>query len=187
MTISTIRLLAASMLLLSAVSNAQESAPFQFSTINTNAPDVSSVQGARLALLYGKSGDVTGIDFALGYSELNNMKGISFPLFIGANRIRGDMTGISLGLLNYHEGTDTGVNVGALNLTNDVEGLSFGLANISSGTTLADVSWLNLSKETTFQLGAFNNTEKLKGIQIGILNCAENGFFRCFPIFNFAK
>ncbi|MCQ6498155.1 phaC PHA synthase, partial [Vibrio parahaemolyticus] len=25
------------------------------------------------------------------------------------------------------------------------------------------------------------------GVQIGLLNCADNGFFKCFPINNFAK
>ena len=173
-------------LLVVASAQAQDTAAFQFSTLNSNSPDAAQVEGARLALIYGKSQNVSGIDLSLGYSELDNLSGISFPLFIGANRIHGEMTGVSLGIFNWHEGKDTGLNLGALNLTNDVEGLNLGLVNISQGNTLIDISAVNISKSSNFQLAFFNNTDKLEGIQIGFLNCAKNGFFPCFPFFNFA-
>ncbi|MDW1987890.1 phaC PHA synthase, partial [Vibrio sp. 811] len=28
---------------------------------------------------------------------------------------------------------------------------------------------------------------QIDGVQIGLLNCADNGFFKCFPIINFAE
>ncbi len=164
-----------------------DSAPAQFSGPGFNAPDTNDVRGVRLAALYGKSGNMTGVDVALGLSELDNMKGVSLPLFIGANRVRNEMTGLAIGLVNIHEGSDAGVNLGLLNLTQDVNGLNWGAVNISEGTTLADVSLVNFSQQSTFQLGYFNKTDQLKGIQIGLLNCADNGFFPCFPIFNFPK
>jgi hypothetical protein len=176
------------LLSLTVSAQAQDTAAFQLSTLdNTNVPDVAKVEGARFALIYGKSNDVSGIDLSLGYSELDNMTGISLPLYIGANRIHGEMKGVSFGIFNWHEGSDTGANIGALNMTNDVEGLNLGLVNISTGSTLADVSAINISKKSNFQLAFFNNTDDLQGLQIGLLNCADNGFFPCFPFFNFGK
>ena len=165
-----------------------ESVPLQLSTVNnTNAPDVSRVEGARLALLYGKSGHVSGIDFPLGYSELDSLKGLSFPVLIGANRIRNEMVGISFGLFNWHEGSDTGANFGAVNLTNDVNGLNAGWVNYSTGNTIVDLSFANISEASTVQVGLLNVTDKIEGIQIGLLNCAKNGFLPCFPFFNIGK
>ncbi len=168
------------------LSSYADPAPAQFSIFDFNAPDKSEVRGVRLAAIYGKSGSVTGIDFSFGLSELDNMKGVSFPLLIGANRINNSMTGLGIGIINLHQGSDKGVNLGLVNLTNDVQGLNGGLANISTGTTLADIGFINVSDTSTFQLAFFNKTEFLEGLQIGLLNCASNGFLPCFPIFNFA-
>jgi hypothetical protein len=169
------------------LSASADPAPAQFSAFDFNAPDTSEIKGVRLSAIYGKSGNVTGVDFTIGLSELDNLTGVSFPLIFGANRIRNSMTGVGIGIVNLHEGTDKGVNVGLLNLTNDVQGLNWGSINISTGTTLADVGFVNISDTSTFQLAVFNKTDILEGIQIGLLNCASNGFFPCFPIFNFAE
>jgi len=162
-------------------------APVQLSVLEFNAPDTREVRGARLAVLYGESGSVTGVDFALGLSDVENLKGVSFPLWLGANRVRNEMTGLAMGIVNLHEGSDTGVNLGGLNLVNDVNGLNLGIANIAGGSTLADVSFVNVSESSTFQLAWVNVTDEINGVQIGLINCAKNGFFPCFPIFNFAK
>jgi hypothetical protein len=168
------------------LSASADPAPAQFSAFDFNAPDNSEVKGVRLTAIYGKSGNVTGVDFTIGLSELDNLKGVSFPLIFGGNRIKNSMTGLGLGIVNIHEGADKGVNVGFLNLTNDVQGLNWGGINISTGTTIADVSFVNISDTSTFQLAFFNKTEFIEGVQIGFLNCASNGFLPCFPIFNFA-
>jgi len=169
------------------LSASADPAPAQFSFFDFNAPDNSEVKGVRLSAIYGKSGNVSGVDFALGWSDLDNLTGVSFPVLIGGNRIRNSMTGVAFGIVNMHEGTDKGVNRGLLNLTNDVQGLNWGSINISTGKTLADVGFVNISDTSTFQLGVFNKTEMIKGVQIGLLNCASNGFFPCFPFFNFAE
>lgn len=165
---------------------AADSVPLQFSTLdNYNAPDATRVEGARFTLLYGKSGHVSGLDIPVGLSELDSMKGVNLPLFIGANHIRNEMVGVSLGLFNWHEGTDTGLNWGLVNLTNDVNGLNVGAVNYSTGDTVVDFSVANISESSNVQLGLLNVTDDLDGIQIGLLNCAQNGFLPCFPIFNF--
>ena len=164
-----------------------EAAPAQFSMLEVNTPDTNEVRGVRLAFIYGRTGNMTGLDFSIGLSELDNMTGVSIPLFLGANRVRNNMSGVALGLVNFHEGQDTGVNLGLLNLTNDVNGLTLGTVNVSAGDTLADVGFVNVSDSSTFQLAFFNNTGRIDGVQIGLLNCAKNGFFPCFPIGNFAK
>lgn len=166
--------------------SAEDPAAAQFSMLEFNAPDVRDVRGLRFSLLYGETGDMAGLDLALGMSEVDNMTGVSLPIVLGANRVSGQFKGLALGLANIHEGSDTGVNIGGLNLTNNVNGISVGLANISSGDTLVDVSAINISEESTFQLALFNKTGTIQGVQIGFLNCADNGFFPCFPIINFA-
>ena len=83
------------------------------------------------------------------------------------------MTGVSVGLFNWHEGKDTGVNFGAVNVTNNVTGAEFG--------------WVNISKKSNFQLSLVNVTDEIHGAQIGLLNCAKNGFLPCFIFFNFGS
>lgn len=172
--------------LLSAVAQAEDTTPAQFSFLEFNAPDKSDVRGVRLSALYGKTGNVTGVDFAFGLSEVENLKGISFPLFFGANRVNNSMTGLGMGVVNIHNGRDKGVNIGLINMTNDVRGINLAVLNVSSGDTLIDLSAVNIADTSTVQVALFNKTEILKGLQIGLLNCADNGFLPCFPFFNFA-
>jgi hypothetical protein len=119
---------------------------------------------------------------------MNSLSGVSFPLLVvGANRISGEMNGVSLGLFNWHEGQDTGVNWGAVNITNNVKGLNLGLLNIADGHTVADVGMVNISESSNFQLSWVNVTQQLNGLQLGLVNCAKNGFLPCFIIFNFGQ
>lgn len=163
--------------------------PVMFSSIdNFNAPDNDNVAGVRLSALHGKVDTLKGVDFAVvGISETNTTTGVNFGLFLGASKVNQQMTGASLGLLNWNEGLTTGVNLGAVNLTNDVKGANVSFVNYSEGDTMVDVGAVNLSSESTVQVGIFNKTSKIDGVQVGIINCADNGFLPCFPIFNFAK
>lgn len=164
--------------------------PVQFSFFDFNAPDNQVVHGARFPALYGKSGHVSGVDLQIAaYSELDSLTGVSIPIVfgIGGNRIRNEMKGVSLGLVSWHQGQDTGANLSVVNVTNNVKGLNLGTVNYSTGQTSADVSAVNVSKKSAFQLGVVNVTDEISFVQIGILNCARNGFLRCFPIVNFAK
>ncbi|WP_117235996.1 VC2662 family protein [Vibrio maerlii] len=168
---------------------AMASSPVMFSTLNGfNAPDDSAVGGVRLSVLHGKVNEVKGVDFSvLGLSETDRTTGVNFGLFFGASKVNQEMKGASLGLFNWNTGSTTGVNLGAVNITNDVKGLNLSTVNYSEGYTMADVGLASISEKSNFQLGFFNMTDEIDGVQIGLINCADNGFFKCFPIVNFAK
>ncbi|WP_047049193.1 VC2662 family protein [Vibrio mexicanus] len=166
-----------------------ESSPAMFSTLDGfNAPAKESVGGVRLSVLHGKVDEVKGVDFPLlGMSETDRTTGVNFGLFLGGSKVNEEMKGASLALFNWQEGKATGVNLAAVNITNDVNGLNWSAVNYSEGHTMADVGLASISKKSNFQLGVFNMTEEIDGVQIGLINCADNGFFKCFPIINFAK
>ncbi|PMH42137.1 phaC PHA synthase [Vibrio sp. 10N.286.49.B3] len=165
------------------------SAPVMFSSIdNFNAPNNSSVAGLRVSALHGQVSEVKGVDLSLiGLSETDRTTGVNFGLFLGASKVNQEMKGASLGLLNWNTGLTTGVNFGAVNLTNDVNGLNWSMVNYSEGYTMADVGVVSFSEKSNFQFGLFNKTSHIDGVQIGLINCADNGFFKCFPLVNFAK
>ncbi|PMM26219.1 VC2662 family protein [Vibrio breoganii] len=166
-----------------------ESSPVMFSSLNGfNAPDSNAVGGVRLAVLHGKVSQLKGVDFPLlGLSETDTTTGVNFGLFLGASKVNQQMSGVSLGIFNWNTGNTTGVNAGTVNITNDVKGLNLAAVNYATGHTVADVAFASISESSNFQLGFFNMTEKIDGVQIGIINCASNGFLKCFPIVNFAK
>jgi len=175
-------------IILAAPARAEDPAPIQFSFFDFNAPEKKAVSGVRFPAIYGKNGgDITGLDLQLlAFSEMDSMTGVSFPLLVaGANRIKGEMNGVSVGLFNWHEGQDTGLNLGFLNITNNVNGLNWSFVNVSEGHTVADVGAISVSQESNFQLGIVNVTQKLDGVQLGLLNCAKNGFLPCFILFNY--
>ena len=175
MTRLTSRLGMVAAIALLSISAANAAAPVQIAFFDLKAPRDPDVTGVRFPAIYAKGGDVQGADLQLlAFSEMNSLKGISFPLLIaGANRIHGEMTGVSFGLVNWHEGQDTGVNIGAVNYTNNVKG--------------AELGWVNISKKSNFQLSFVNITDEIHGAQIGLLNCAKNGFLPCFIFFNFGS
>ena len=164
------------------------SSPVMFSTVNGyNSPDSDSVGGVRLAVLHGQVSDVKGLDLAVvGMSETQTTTGVNLGIF-GASKVNQEMKGASLGFFNWNTGKTTGLNFGAVNITNDVKGANVSFVNYSEGDTMVDVGAANLSDTSTVQVGLFNKTKKIEGVQIGLLNCADNGFFPCFPFVNFAK
>ena len=178
----------AAVIALLSFSAANAEAPIQFSFFDFNAPEDSEVSGVRFPAIYGKGGgNIKGVDLQLlAYSEMNSLQGVSFPLVLGANRISGDMSGVSLGLFNWHESQDTGINFGAVNVTNNVKGANLGIVNYAEGHTVADIGAVNVSNSSVFQLSFVNVTQQLDGIQLGLVNCAKNGFLPCFIIFNFS-
>ncbi|CAH0532408.1 hypothetical protein VST7929_00237 [Vibrio stylophorae] len=164
-----------------------DSTPVMFSSINGfNAPSAQKVNGVRLAVLHGQVQEVNGVDFSvLGLSESDRTTGVNFGLFFGAAKVNQEMKGASLGLLNWNEGETLGANVGLVNMTHDVRGLNWSAVNYSDGYTMADVGFASISDKSNFQLGLFNMTNEIDGVQIGLLNCADNGFLKCFPFINF--
>ena len=177
--------------------------PFQLSLPgNNNIPDTQDVRGARLSLLYGETRNVKGLNVSvLGISEVENLTGLEWDWFFGANRVRNEFKGVALGWVNWHEGRDKGINLGWVNFVNNVNGVNFGglnfsqgstdinigLANIGTSQSLIDLGFVNYSESTTFQVGFVNATKRLDGIQIGFINFAENGILPVLPIVNFKK
>ncbi|WP_415231300.1 VC2662 family protein [Psychromonas sp.] len=162
--------------------------PLMFSTIDGfNVPNAENVTGVRLAVFHGRVNQVKGLDVAaFGLSETNKTTGLNLNLF-GAAKVNQEMTGASLGIVNWQEGNTVGANIGAVNLTNNVKGANVSFVNYSTGHTLVDVGAVSFSQQSTVQVGLFNKTTQLDGIQVGLLNCADNGFFKCFPFVNWSK
>lgn len=163
--------------------------PVMLSTVNgINLPDANEVTGLRVSLLHGKTSQVTGLDLSiLGLSETNKTTGLNFGWLLGASKVNQEMNGISFGIVNWSGGITNGLNLGLVNVTNNVKGLNWSAINYSEGYTVADVGFASISNKSNFQLGLVNITKQIDGVQIGLINCADNGFFKCFPIFNFAK
>lgn len=169
--------------------SAYAESPVMFSSLNGfNAPQSEAVSGVRLAVLHGQVNELKGVDFPLlGMSETDTTVGVNFGLMFGAAKVNKSMTGASLGIFNWMPGQTTGVNLGTVNVTGNVNGANLGFVNYSEGDTVFDLAAVSISKSSTVQFGFVNMTSNIKGVQIGLLNCADNGFFKCFPIVNFAK
>lgn len=183
----TLSAIAITACLMSLSAHASQS-PVMFSTLNGfNAPAANTVGGVRLSVLHGKVNEVKGVDFSfIGLSETDSTVGVNFGLMFGAAKVNQNMTGVSAGILNWMPGETVGVNVGTVNVTGDVKGLNLGVVNFSKGNTLVDFATVSISQQSTVQFGFFNMTENIEGVQIGLLNCADNGFFKCFPFINFS-
>jgi hypothetical protein len=68
---------------------AQASTPVQISLPGVNLPSSNQVEGARASFLYGRTGQVKGIDlpvFAL--SDVDQFTGLQLGVFFGASRVR---------------------------------------------------------------------------------------------------
>ncbi len=95
---------------------AQASTPVQISLPGINLPSSHQVEGARASFLYGRTGQVKGIDlpvFAL--SDVDQFTGLQLGIFFGAGRVRHQFGGVAINAVNWHEGQDTGVNLGFVN------------------------------------------------------------------------
>lgn len=187
----------------------------QLSVPGKNIPQSEDVSGVRLSLFHGETANVKGLDLSvLGLSDMDNFTGLELGWF-GANRIKNEFKGLSLGIFNWHEGYDTGVNLGIVNYVNDVKGLNLaalnystgdslvnlaavnyveyeslvnlGFINVSQDRSLVDIGLYNYAATAYFQLGFINATENLEGLQIGLINYAENGVFPVLPFVNFRK
>lgn len=91
---------------------------------------------------------------------------MNFGLFFGASKVNQEMTGASLGLLNWNTGNTYGANLGFVNLTHDVKGANLSFVNYSEGNTLVDLGAANFSNTSTVQFGLFNKTEKIEACRL---------------------
>jgi len=123
-------------------------------------PNSEGIAGVRLNLFYGYNTTLKGFDFA----------------FLGLNRLKSDMKGVQLGLVNWTEGGEQA-------------GAQLGLVSLTGGHFKgAQLGWaFNYAKEVTgLQFGIVNYAERLnKGLQLGLVNIAKNGFLPVFVIVNF--
>ena len=175
-------------LILFLAGTASADAAFQFTLPGLQAPEDPKVDGVRLSILYGKTQRLSGLDFGFfSYSESGWLSGAAFVF--GLHHLSGDMDGgLAWSLVNIHSGNDRGLNAAFVNKVNNVEsGVDIGFVNLADGKTMLDIGALNLSDSSTVQIGIINVTKKIEGIQIGFINVADNGFFKVFPFFNFAK
>jgi hypothetical protein len=167
---------------------ASAEAGFQFSVPDRNFPSDSDVNGMRLSFLWGNNERTEGLDLGLfSMSQTRVRSGLA--LVGGVSRVTEKSDGaINLSFVNYHTGSDTGMNGAFINLVNDTKGaLNLGFVQIASGETSIDVGGINVSKKSKTQIGFLNVTEEISGFQFGLINMADNGFFKIFPIFNYPK
>ena len=156
---------------------ANAATPFQFTSFGFNLPRDSQVIGVRTPFLYGKGGgDIRGFDLQLlAYSEMNSLKGFAIPplFLLGANRIDNEMTGAAFGLLNWHEGYDTGLNAGFVNITHRVNGINFGLINVGFETKGMTLGLVNVTQQPNFlNLGLINVSEEARALNLSLFNYA---------------
>lgn len=176
-----IKILLGILFLLSSVSFATG---FQFNVMDNQMPKSDDVSGLRLNLLYGKTANVTGLDFNLfALGESDNFKGLQWG-FIGANKVNNSFTGLGMGIVNMHKGQSKGVLWGLVNMSENVEGLQWGAVNYSTGRSTVDIGLVNISQGSTFQMGLVNMTEDLTGVQLGLINMAKTGFLPICPFIN---
>jgi len=168
-------------------STAAAEAAMQFTAPNLRAPDDPDVNGMRFSLLHGDGERIRGVDVGiLSLSESTEVSGLRVAM--GVSRLRGDLEGVDLSLVNVHSGHDRGVNAAFVNRLNDMrDGVNLSFLNIADGATTLDIGGLNLSDESRLQLGFINVTNRITSLQFGFLNIAKNGFLPVFPIFNFPK
>jgi hypothetical protein len=127
---------------------AEEPKPLQLSLFDPVqiVPATKSISGVKLALIYSRNVDVTGLDFSFIASQATgNFKGVQLaPL----NMVGKNFLGVQWGLVSLTGGTVTGAQLGLFNKAQRVEGLQFGAVNYA-GT--------------------------IHGIQIGLVNIIEKG------------
>ncbi len=163
-------------------------AGFQFGIPNRNFPEDESVNGMRLSFLWGNNQETSGFDLGLfSVSQTQTRSGLA--LIGGVSRVTGNTDGAAnFSFMNYHSGRDQGLNAAFINMVNNTEdAFNLGFVQIAQGRTSVDLGGLNISKQSDVQIGFINITDQIDGFQFGFINMAENGFFKFFPIFNYAK
>lgn len=160
---------------------------FQFSLAGVQAPEGDNVSGMRLALLYAKNDNVSGLDLGLAsFSESANQSGFTFNM--GLSKVTGSSSGCACALINIHEGSDSGFNGAFINIIKSVDdGVNVGFLNMTEGNSMVDIGGLSMSDKSKTQIGFVNFTKEIESLQIGFLNFADNGFFPVFPFFNYPK
>ena len=151
------------------------------------APDDATVRGFRTSLLIGEVTDMHGFDLGLlSLSKSTNLTG--FALVFGVSQLSGTVKGGSGAIVNLREGSSTGGVVGVINVVDSIrDGANVGFVNSTKGYSQVDVGGVSLSQKSRVQVGVVNVTKEIQSVQIGLINAADNGFFKVFPFFNYPK
>jgi len=159
----------------------------QFAAAGVRAPDDADVNGVRFSMLYGEANSVSGLDLGLlSIAETDRLSGVA--LVLGVSQVTEDLDGGAISLFNINSGNSRGLNAAFVNMLNNAENaVDVGFVNIADGTTMVDIGGLNVTDQSTAQLGFINVTKQITGFQLGFVNIAQNGFFPVFPFFNFPK
>ena len=138
--------------------------------------------------MWGNNQETSGFDLGL-FSVSQTQTRSGFALIGGVSRVTGNTDGAAnFSFMNYHSGRDQGLNAAFINMVNNTEdAFNLGFVQIAQGRTSVDLGGLNISKQSDVQIGFINITDQIDGFQFGFINMAENGFFKFFPIFNYAK
>jgi len=109
-------------------------------------PDVKTVKGIELGLVYSNTPDLTGFQFTFLYGRTENLTGIQMAFVanakkasgiqLGAANMTSEMTGAQLAFINYAE-TFTGFQLGLVNYVKTMQsGLQIGFVNIITNSKL---------------------------------------------------
>lgn len=125
-----------------------------------------------LAVLFGRSARLTGLDLSLGGNFVDErlfgamiavgFNGVNGPasgaLLAAANVALADVTGFMGGVFNLGAGLTTGAQLGLVNVGDDVTGAQVGLINIAR-TATTQVGLVNISSSTTVPVGLISLVE----------------------------
>lgn len=127
-----------------------------------------------LALLFGRSARLTGVDLAVGGNWVDErMTGAM--LAVGINGTSGPSTGAMLALSNIALSDMTGGMVGAFNLTTaTTRGAQVGLVNVGDVVSGAQVGVINIARTATTQVGVVNISESTVA-PVGLISAIKDG------------
>ena len=147
------------------------------------------VKGVRVPVFFGTTEKVTGLDFNLFTSEVDQFTGVSGGIFLGAgifSKVNTRFRGIGLNIANIQGGDSKGLLLGGFNFTNDFSGFKLGLFNYSKEKGGAELGIINYSKDAFIQAGLINISSDIRGFQFGLLNFSKNGILPVMPFINFS-
>lgn len=108
-------------------------------------PQVSSVRGGELGLVYSNTQNLTGVQFTFLYGRLGSLDGVQLGAVTSADKA----TGIQFGLVNMTKDT-TGAQLGAVNYAAKLNGFQLGFVNyvesMSKGLQIGLVNVIRNSK-----------------------------------------
>ncbi len=125
------------------------------------------------ALFAGADEEINGVAFGSLFSG-GGRKELNGVCISGITSIVGKSNGLQMATVNYNHGDKKSLfyQLGAL-------------CNYGSVGSGFQMSCVNFTEDSIFQLGVFNKADS--GIQVGALNWNKNGFLPWFPIFNYSS